>query len=545
MLDVIRHNIRNKLLLLLTSVLCVIIIAIYSGLVSINTVIKDYSASVNSDVTLLTQVSALNVKFKTQVQEWKNTLIRGKDEEQREKYWGRFVENGKTIQQDYKAILSKMEPSNPAYPFLLDFSETYPPMLAAYEVGYKTFMDSGFQIDLADASVKGIDRAPTQSLTKAVEQANQFIVSLKSEIEESASNAFFYTNLILIITIIGTIVLITWFIDSRILTPLNRVTELSKRIAAGDFTGEIKLSTKDQIGQVAVNFRAIQNDLSHVIQGIIDDINHLGTIVTELVSDIDTVKHSLEKQIEQTQLVDSSIEQLSNIGHQIDQATDKSAELVEKSSADAHEGIDTVSKNVEISESMMQATNSASEIVSTLKVDSDSIGNVVDVINGIAEQTNLLALNAAIEAARAGESGRGFAVVADEVRTLANKTQQSTKLISESVGKLQYAADQAVTAMGLGKEHANKSLYQAKLSKEMIEEFTSSFENISRLNKEVNAAVSEQVRQNQRVGEGISTIVTLGQDSQLEADDMAVKSTQLNELFNNIVDSVSKFKLKQ
>ena len=80
MFNVIRNNIRNKLLLLLSSVLCVIIIAIYTGLVSINNVIEDYSTSINSDVTLLTQVSAVNVKFKTQVQEWKNTLIRGKDE---------------------------------------------------------------------------------------------------------------------------------------------------------------------------------------------------------------------------------------------------------------------------------------------------------------------------------------------------------------------------------------------------------------------------------------------------------------------------------
>ncbi len=135
--------------------------------------------------------------------------------------------------------------------------------------------------------------------------------------------------------------------------------------------------------------------------------------------------------------------------------------------------------------------------------------------------------------------------MADEVRTLANKTQQSTKLISESVGKLQNAADQAVTAMGLGKEHADKSLYQAKISKEMIEGFSSSFENISRLNREVNSAVSSQVQQNQLVGDGISTIVALGKDSQLEAYDMGQKSAQLNELFNNIVDSVSIFKLKK
>ncbi len=228
-------------------------------------------------------------------------------------------------------------------------------MLSAYAVGYKTFLDSSFQIDLADASVKGIDRAPTQSLTKAVEQSNQFIVSLKSEIEENASTAFLYTNVTLVITIIGSILAITWFIDTRIVTPLNRVTELSKRIAAGNFTGENEIKTKDQIGQVAVNFHAIQKDLSSVIRGVIKDINHLGVIVTELVTAIDTVKHSLEKQIGQTQLVDGSIEQLSTIGHQIDQATDKSAEYVVKSSADAYKGIETVGKNVEISESMMQA----------------------------------------------------------------------------------------------------------------------------------------------------------------------------------------------
>nr|WP_257794124.1 methyl-accepting chemotaxis protein [Vibrio salinus] len=76
-----------------------------------------------------------------------------------------------------------------------------------------------------------------------------------------------------------------------------------------------------------------------------------------------------------------------------------------------------------------------------LKLNSDKIQDILNVINGIAERTNLLALNAAIEAARAGEQGRGFAVVADEVRNLSLNTQESLSTTGETVDNVYSSID--------------------------------------------------------------------------------------------------------
>ena len=39
----------------------------------------------------------VEIAFKTQVQEWKNTLLRGQNEEQRQKYWTAFQKEEKAV----------------------------------------------------------------------------------------------------------------------------------------------------------------------------------------------------------------------------------------------------------------------------------------------------------------------------------------------------------------------------------------------------------------------------------------------------------------
>lgn len=532
-------------MLLVGSTLLFIVLAVFFGFSSLNQVIDDYRDAVNTDVEYLTQVSDLNVHFKTQVQEWKNTLIRGHIPEQQQKYWGRFNQSADNITLEYQRLLQAMPTSHPAYTHLRHFADAYSPMIASYRQGYEAFLQSGLDIPTADKAVSGIDRQPTKALTEAVMAVNQTIKQRSEAINNQASSAYTLTYIIIICAIVASLVLYSWFINTRILKPLNRVTEVSKKIAAGDFTHDIEVTTRDQLGVLSENFNHIQVDLSRMLRDIIADLSQLGELIDTLFHAFQQVRLGLAEQVTETDKLTVNMQVLSDNGDSINHSIGSASQFIADSSQQADEGQRTFKQNVKTSENMLEATHDASQIIATLKKDSDDIGSIVNVINGIAEQTNLLALNAAIEAARAGESGRGFAVVADEVRTLATRTQESTKQISDNINRLQQAADKAVVAMNNGNQQAQQSVEQTRQSEAFIDELHTAFAQITDLNNKVEQAVGEQQQQSGIVLTGLKTIETLSESSQHEAQVMEEASRVLSEIFRGIETETKHFKVRE
>jgi methyl-accepting chemotaxis protein len=485
------------------------------GIYSLNQSIASYATTVRAASSGAFNVKVLESGFKTQVQEWKNVLLRGKDPQALDKHWRAFLGSERDVRERATKLLAAL-PAGEERSLVERFVAAHATMGQGYRKAFEAFEAADHDPVVGDNAVRGMDRAPAKLLDEAGDKLAAAGTAAGAR-ADAASRRATVVSLVLMLVVCAASLVGAVLFGNTITRPIGQAVQAAQAVAAGDLSRQIDARGNDEVALLLAAMKDMQASLVRLVGDVRCNAETVATAGAQIAQGNAELSQRTEEQSSALQQTAATMEQLgTTVRHNADNAQ-QANRLARAASGVAIQGGEVVGQVVETMKGISESSHRIADIIGT--------------VDGIAFQTNILALNAAVEAARAGEQGRGFAVVAAEVRSLAQRSAEAAKQIKSLIG----ASVERV-------EHGTAQVDQAGRT---MGEVVASIRRVTDIVGEISAASAQQSSGVSQVCDAVGQMDQVTQQNAALVEESAAAAQSLKMQAGALVQVVSVFRLAQ
>lgn len=260
------------------------------------------------------------------------------------------------------------------------------------------------------------------------------------ELTSAADRIRLVTMLAVVASVAVAIALGLW-LTGMIGLPLGQMQQLMEQGAGGRLSGRMRVRGKDEIGQVAIAYNRMMQQIGELIMDA-------RVAVTEVADGGRQFADAADATAGSAQEIQSASEQIAGGAVQLAASAEYGNDLVQQVSRSLTEASDRQMRMAALAreagetgklggqsvEGLLSRTSETErgflqvqQSIERLNHSAGSLDGILQMLQKISRQTKMLAFNASIEAARAGAAGGGFDVIVKEIHRMSEQTDEALR----------------------------------------------------------------------------------------------------------------------